>query len=321
MDVPMKLQQGDEIRIIAPSRSMKILSEEGLRLAKERLEQMGLILTFGKHVEVSDLQNSSSIEQRIEDLHDAFADKNVKAILTVIGGYNSNELLPYIDYDLLKTNPKIFCGYSDITALANTITSKCNFITYSGPHFSSFQMTELQDYQTASFKNCLMNDKPYRLQPSAKWSDDLWFLDQGNRVYEETKWKVYSEGSARGTLYGGNLCTLNLLQGTDYMPCLKDCILFVEDDELTTPETFARDLTSLLQASGGIQALLIGRFQKVSNVTDEQLHFILNKHPQLKNIPVIYDMDFGHTQPIMTLPIGGTIQIDTDTGDFTLTSF
>lgn len=321
MKIPMKLKQGDEIRIIAPSRSMKILSEDGIQLAKERLEQLGFQVTFGKHVEVCDRQNSSSIEQRIEDLHDAFSDKNVKGILTVIGGFNSNELLPYIDYELLKANPKILCGFSDITALANAITVKCDFITYSGPHFSSFQMTGLQDFQTSYFKKCFMNDESYTLQPSTKWSDDLWFLDQENRTYEETKWKVYSKGSATGTLFGGNLCTLNLLQGTEYMPHLKDCILFVEDDELTIPETFARDLTSLLQVSKGIKGLLIGRFQKVSKMTEEQLHFILDKHPQLKNIPVLYDMDFGHTQPTMTLPIGGTISIHTQDFHLKLNNF
>lgn len=105
------------------------------------------------------------------------------------------------------------------------------------------------------------------------------------------------------------------------MPDVKDRILFVEDDELTIPETFARDLTSLLQASGGIKGLLIGRFQKASKMTEEQLHFILDKHPQLKNIPVIYDIDFGHTQPMMTLPIGGEIDVDTNDLKLKLSGF
>lgn len=243
-------------------------------------------------------------------MHEAFADKNVKGILTVIGGFNSNELLPYVDYELLKENPKILCGFSDITALATAISSKCNFVTYSGPHFSSFQMIGLQDYQTAYFKKCLMNEESYELLPSANWSDDLWYIDQENRAYEETKWKIYSHGQATGTLFGGNLCTLNLLQGTKYMPDLNDCILFVEDDELTNPVTFARDLTSLLQVTTGLKGLLIGRFQRESKFTEEQLHFILDKHPQLRDIPVFYDIDFGHTQPILTIPIGGTINMN-----------
>lgn len=308
---PAKLNKGDEVRIIAPSRSLKILSDDGILLAKKRLEELGLKVTFGKNIKECDMQKSSPISQRVEDLHNAFADSNVKGILTVIGGFNCNELLPYLDYELIKANPKILCGFSDITALATAITKKCGFITYSGPHFSSFQMNHLQDYQTEFFKKCLMNEEEYQIQPSEQWSDDLWFLDQENRHLEPTEWKVYSDGQATGTLLGGNLCTLNLLQGTPYMPNLENCILFIEDDELTIPETFARDLTSLLQVAGTIKGLVIGRFQKSSNVTEEQLHFILDKHPQLKHIPVLYDLDFGHTQPMMTLPIGGEISLHT----------
>lgn len=106
MKIPMKLKQGDEIRIIAPSRSMKILSEDGLQLAKKRLEQLGFQVTFSKHVEVCDSQNSSSIEERIEDLHAAFTDKNVKGILTVIGGFNSNKKAIEFYSDKLNTTWK-----------------------------------------------------------------------------------------------------------------------------------------------------------------------------------------------------------------------
>lgn len=310
MLIPQKLSAGDEIRIIAPSRSAGILSEEGIEKATERLEELGLRVTFGAHIFESDLQNSASIQHRVEDLHAAFADTNVKGILTVIGGFNCNELLPYLDYEMIRQNPKILCGYSDITALTNAITARCGFITYSGPHFSSFQMDQGQAYQTAFFKHCLMGNEPFSLQPSEKWSDDAWYLDQDNRVFEPTEWKVYNEGKATGTLYGGNLCTLNLLQGTELMPDIQGAVLFVEDDELVFPEMFARDLASLLQAAGSIRGLVIGRFQKASNMTEEQFTFILDKHPRLKEIPVLYGVDFGHTQPIFTFPIGGEVEID-----------
>lgn len=311
MEIPAKLQAGDEVRIIAPSRSLKILSEESIVLAKQRLEAFGLKVSFGKHVETCDLQHSSPIAERVADLHEAFADPSIKGIFTVIGGFNSNELLPYLDYEMIRQNPKILCGYSDITALANAITAKCEFVTYSGPHFSSFSMTELQAYQSTSFKQALFQSEPYDLTPSNYWSDDKWFLNQEKQVYHQTKWKIYQHGTALGTLYGGNLCTLNLLQGTAYLPEVKNCLLFIEDDELTIPETFARDLASLLQATEGLKGLLIGRFQEVSRMTEEQLLFILDKHPILKTIPVYYDLDFGHTQPLMTLPIGGMLSVNT----------
>ena len=119
---PKRLKKGDEIRVIAPSRSMTRLNEETIRLATKRLENLGLKVTFGKNVMKSqDIYECATIKERIEDLHVAFLDKNVKAILTVVGGYNANQLLKYIDYNIIRNNPKIFCGLSDITALQNAI--------------------------------------------------------------------------------------------------------------------------------------------------------------------------------------------------------
>ena len=105
------------------------------------------------------------------------------------------------------------------------------------------------------------------------------------------------------------------------MPSIKDTILFVEDDEMTIPETFARDLTSLLQNEQSIKGLVIGRFQRASKMTEEQLLFILDKHPLLKEIPVLYDVDFGHTQPMFTFPIGGEVQMDASKGLLRLVRF
>lgn len=136
--IPPKLKKGDEIRVIAPARSLALISEETRSIANQRLEALGFHLSFGKHVEVCDEFNSSSIKSRIDDIHAAFADDSVKAILTVIGGFNSNQLLAYLDWQLIQNHPKIFCGYSDITALANAIFAKTGLVTYSGPHYSSF---------------------------------------------------------------------------------------------------------------------------------------------------------------------------------------
>ncbi|PCK19750.1 LD-carboxypeptidase [Bacillus pumilus] len=318
MRTPSPLKKGDHLRVIAPSRSASILSEEGILQAKKRLETLGFTVSFGKHVFECDLHSSSSIEHRISDLHEAFSHGEVNGILTAIGGFNCNELLPYINYDLIHQHPKVLCGYSDITALANAITAKCDMVTYSGPHFSSFQMEQGQEEQTAMFQACVMSGEPFDFIPSTKWSDDAWFLDQANRQFHPTQWGIYQEGTAEGTLYGGNLCTLNLLQGTSYMPNIKDAILFVEDDDLVFPETFARDLTSLLQHAESIKGLIIGRFQKKSHMTEEHLRFILDKHPMLKHIPVIYGVDIGHTQPVFTLPIGGNVQLSCQNGDVKL---
>ena len=139
--IPEKLKAGDEVRVIAPSRSMVILGEDCKKIATQKLEALGLKVTFAKYVMEADSDYlCTSVEHRAEDLNEAFRDKNVKAILTVIGGFNSNQILDFIDYEVIKQNPKIFCGFSDITALSNAIHAKTGLVTYSGPHYSSFGM-------------------------------------------------------------------------------------------------------------------------------------------------------------------------------------
>ena len=148
----MNLNIGDEIRIIAPSKSMNVLTKEQITLAKKKLEELGFVVTYAKHVyECDDIYESSSIEARL-DLHEAFLDKNVKCIIAARGGYNSNQLLDYIDYNIIKNNPKILCGFSDITALLNAIYKKTGIITFCGPVYSSFAMKLGFDYTLNYFK-------------------------------------------------------------------------------------------------------------------------------------------------------------------------
>lgn len=307
-----RLKPGDEIRVIAPSRSMAIIKGEQLRIAQERLNQLGFTITYGKNAELHDEFFSTSIEERIEDLHDAFTDPNVKGILTVIGGYNANQLLNYIDFEIIKNNPKILCGFSDITALHGAIYKKTGLITYSGPHFSSFGVKHGFEYTLDSFINAVTNDAPYEILASSDWSDDPWYLDQEDRHFiKNNGYTVIQEGDAEGRLIGGNLCTLNLLQGTEFMPSLKDSILFIEDDEESHALTFDRDLQSLLHLpdAQGIKGILIGRFQKNSQVTEEALRKIIESKKELHGIPVIADVNFGHVQPYATIPIGGKAAI------------
>ncbi len=120
---------------------------------------LGLHVSFGKKSEQIDDFTSSPISSRVDDLHEAFDDKNVKAILTVIGGFNSNQLLRYLDWDLITRNPKILCGFSDITALNNAVLTKSGLVTYSGPHYSTFAQKLYFDYTLNSFKECLFNSK------------------------------------------------------------------------------------------------------------------------------------------------------------------
>ena len=314
--VPARLQVGDEIRVIAPARSIKIIGADSREIARQRFEQMGLKVSFGKNTtdENCDLMASSPLEKRLEDLHEAFADPKVKAIFTIIGGANSNMLLPYIDYELIKKNPKIFCGFSDITALLNGIYAKTGLVTYSGPHFSSLGMKKGIEYTIEQMLEMLTKSGEREVKPSKEWSDDLWFLDQEKRSFIKNEgWWVIRSGSAEGKIIGGNLGTFDLLLGTPYRPVFEaDTILFIEDCFTSGGDAgaFERNLQALMYQEDfkNVRALVIGRFQKASEVSREKLEFILDK-PQLKNLPIIANVDFGHTTPLLTLPIGGSARI------------
>lgn len=312
-----KLKPGDEVRVIAPSRSMVIIGEDSRKIATERLEKLGLKVTFGKYVEEADKDYLvADVKHRAEDLNDAFKDKNVKAILTVIGGFNSNQLLDYIDYEAIKENPKIFCGFSDITVLSNAIYAKTGLVTYSGPHYSSLGMKKGLEYELDYFTKMFFDDKEIEIVSSKEWSDDAWFIDQENREFIPNEGMfVINEGTAEGDIVGGNLCTLNLLQGTQYMPSIENKILFLENDGGAGEAflmTFDRQIQSLMQNPGfnTVRGIVLGREQKGCNMSKERWTKLIKGKPELNSIPVIAGADFGHTTPIFTFPIGGHARME-----------
>ena len=314
--IPEKLKPGDEIRVIAPSRSMGLISESVKDIAKKRLENLGLKVTFGEHIDEEDEFTSSSIQSRLEDLHSAFRDKNVKAIISVIGGHNTHQILDDLDFNLIKENPKILCGYSDITALQNAIYKKTGLVTYSGPHFSTFGMLKGFDYIEEYFKKCLMENSEYEVIPSEKWSSDEWYIDQEKRNFlQNDGFFVINEGSTRGTIVGGNMGTFNLLHGTEYMPIFDNTILFLENDVESENEfvvNFDRFIQSNIHQPNfeQVKGIVIGRFQSSSGMTKEKLVKIIKNKEKLRNIPIIGYVDFGHTDPMITFPIGGTCEIN-----------
>jgi muramoyltetrapeptide carboxypeptidase LdcA involved in peptidoglycan recycling len=312
---PAKLKFGDEVRVVAPSRSLAILSEEIKKIANNRFSELGLKISFGKHLEEKDEFSSSSIKSRIEDLHDAFRDKNVKAISTVIGGFNCNQLLKYLDWDLIKNNPKIFCGFSDITALNNAIFAKTGLVSYSGPHYSTFGQELYFDHTLEYFKKCLFSEDPFEVISSENWSDDPWYKNPKERkLIKNDGFLTINNGDASGTIIGANICTLNLLQGTEFFPDLQNTILFVEDDNESLPPNFDRDLQSLihLPSFSGVKGIVIGRFQRASEMENDLLVKIIKTKKELDKLPVIANVDFGHTDPRITFPIGGEAKISVE---------
>ncbi|MFA5303688.1 MAG: S66 peptidase family protein [Candidatus Nanoarchaeia archaeon] len=308
--IPPKLKKGDLVRIVSPSHSISTISDDSIKLAVKNLEKLGLKVDFSANCFELNCFESSSIKSRADDINNAFDDKKVKAILCARGGFNSNQLLPYLDYNSIKKNPKIFCGYSDITALNNGIFAKTGLFTYAGINFSTFRKSHCQDYNLEYFKKCLMSPDSYEVKPSKKYFEYLQKSAIKNKGYF-----VLREGESTGEIIGENLCTFNLLQGTDYMPDLKGKIIFLEEENISSKDTiymFDRELASLCQQRnfGKIKGLVIGRFQKATGMTNEKLKEIIDSKKELpKNIPVIAGLDFAHTIPRFTYPIGGTCKI------------
>ena len=184
-------------------------------------------------------------------------------------------------------------------------------VSISGPAYATFGQKKGFEYTLEYFKKCVIEDKPFEVLPSPEFRDERWYKDQEHAHFIKNKgYYVINSGFGTGTIIGGNLCTLNLLQGTDYMPDLKNSIVFIEDDSESKPQNFDRDLQSLIMQEGfeKVQGLVIGRFQKASKMTREKLIRIIKTKKELKDIPVIADVDFGHTTPMITFPIGGKVE-------------
>lgn len=303
-----KLARGDEVRVVSPATSLALIPAEQRAIAEKRLGRLGLNCSYSENAEFRDEFWSSPVEARISDLHAAFSDPNVKGLLTTLGGYNSNQLLGHLDYGLIRENPKVLCGYSDITALATAIHTRTGLITYYGPHFTTFAMQRGIEYTVKGFERCVMNEAPFEIEPADHWSDDAWYADQDDREFVPNPgYRAINEGSAEGGLLGGHLGTLCLLFGTSFMPDPDGKILLLECDDETQPLHFDRQLQSLIHQPGfeGVRGIVFGRFQRASNMAPETLEAIIRSKRELDGIPVVADASFGHTTPQFTFPIGG----------------
>ena len=295
--IPPKLKKGDEIRIIAPSGSLTRVRTDVLERSLAYLDENGFRVTYSTNCREMDSFSSSSVESRAADLHEAFADSDVKAVMACIGGFNVNQILPYIDYDLIRANPKILCGYSDITALLNAVYARTGLVTYHAPHLAALGFLREREYTHKYLTACLMNEDPISVTPSETAGS----------------YTVLQEGTCEGEIVGGNLCTLNLLQGTPYMPDLRDKILFIEDDNIMGdyfPYEFDRNLQSLLQVSGAesVRGIVFGRFDESCRLTEDTIRAIV-KGKVPAGIPVVFGTDFGHVFPMISFPVGGRVKL------------
>ncbi len=299
----------NEIRIVTSSGNLN-MNEDDIDYIKAKLK--GYDITFGKNVNKSIPEyNCPSIEDRKNDIEEAFLDKNVKAIMIARGGALSNQLLDEIDYEIIQKNPKIIIGFSDATSLLNAIYSQTKLKTYYGPNFSVLAMRKGNDYTYEYLNKVLNNEEEYYINPAISWSSDKWYKDQDNRKFiKNNGMNIINEGKAEGTIIGGNLNTFSLLQGTKYMPISQKIILFIEEDNWANEDylyEFDRRLQSLTQQAffKKVKGIIIGRAQQNVNMNINRWKTLISMNKKLINMPIVVNADFGHTMPMATFPIGG----------------
>ncbi len=317
---PNRLQRGDTIGVIAPASPVAALCPRRFERGLQELRHLGFKVIVGQHALKRTGHTAGTIEERLDDLHGMFRNLQVKAIIATIGGFNSHQLLENIDFNLIRRNPKILMGYSDITALLAGIYRHTRLVTFMGPAILP-QFGEyggLLEYTKRSFERVLMRAEPIgRIDASQEWTEESLLWDQADDRIRQTRpnagMKVLKSGTAQGPILAGNMGTLLLLAGTPYFPDVDGVILCLEEDENERPGTIDRFLTQLRQMGiyRKISALIVGRFQsKVGFSPDDSLPSVLSAATKTFDFPILYDADFGHTDPMMVLPNGVQARID-----------
>jgi muramoyltetrapeptide carboxypeptidase LdcA involved in peptidoglycan recycling len=319
MEYIKKLKVGDSIGIFSPSSPITYLCPKRFERAKKYLQDRGFKIIEGNLTGKQDFYRSGSIKERAEELNELIRNPEVKCIMSTIGGMNSNSILPYIDYEAFKRNPKIIIGYSDVTAILLSIYEKTGINTYYGPALvASFgEFPPFVDYTYQYFNNLLIDGPqfPYTFPIPNYWTEESidWETQERAKEQRENYLVTVYDGVARGRLIGGNLDTMQGFWGTEYMPEIKEGdILFIED-AMKDPGTIERSF-SLLKLNGvfeKISGIILGKHQLFNDwKTGRKPYEILLEVLGGKRLPFLAEFDCCHTHPMITLPIGSYIELD-----------
>ena len=312
---PNRLAEGDKLGIIATSTPITV-SKQSLDRGYTYLRNKGFELVEASNCHKRVGNSAGTIRERVNAFHNFIRDPDIDGIIAFWGGFQSHQLLEYLDYELIKRHPKPIIGYSDTTALQVGIFAKTGLVSFSGPAVITYCQPKVFDYSWKYFENTIIKGvAPLRIEPSPIYSDNPWWerKDKKMLVKKTEGWKTYSPGKAEGQIIGGNLGTMLLLENTPYWPELNDRILFVEEDEEEKPQTIDRLFTRLRQLGvfDQIKGLVVGRFHtNVGFNKKDSFEMILDDALRGYDLPVLYNVDFGHTDPLITIPLGIRCKID-----------
>lgn len=297
------------IGVLAPSTPLTYLSEDRIQSGYSFLRDRGFTVVEHKQCRLQDDYMAGNVEERVAALHEFVADKSIDIIMFFWGGYNSNQMLDLIDFDLLRKNPKIFVGYSDATVLLNAITANTGIVTYLGPGIITFTKPDIFEESLTSFVDAISFEGELLVKQPDFFAKDAFYKSEDNkRVIEANHgWKIAREGViVSKKILATNLSLLETLLGTAYEPDFRDVVLFGEISEEVGAPQFDRLMVHLRQA--GVFAKISGFvFSKTTDASDiaEKVIVKVLKENIANTIPIMYDFDAGHTDPILTIPNGG----------------
>ena len=289
---PNKIKIGDTIGVVAPSDPIIGNNVEEMEKAKNIIEKLGYKVKYANNLFSNTNKYSNTANEKADDINDMFRDPEIKMIWCAKGGENSNSTFEYIDYDLIKENPKIICGYSDITSLTNIITQKTNLITFSGTNFKTIA-TDETDYS--------LNEVLKRFSEGS--------LEFGD---EQDKYITVREGRAEGRLIGGNLSLIRGLVAGKYSINFKNKILFLEELGFETGPALMSNFLYYMKQNDvfkEINGIWLGNYTHESQIKIEEV--LIDVLRDECTFPIIKTENFGHIERKTVIPIGAMAQIDT----------
>ena len=302
-----KLKKGDTIGLVAPGYAV---SSDGLEHAKATLRKMGFIPYHTDRIIGNYGYFSNTDEERAKDLNEMFANQNVDGILCARGGYGCTRIMQMIDYDIIKNNPKVFIGFSDITTLLNGFYKETGLVGFHGPVGTTLD----NEYGISQLEQLVVNPKKNLEIKNSVLTE---------KQKEDTEYQRYiiTPGTANGILVGGSLTLINALIGTPHEIDFTDKIVCIEDVE-ESPYRIDRMLTQLIEGKNFKNAagLVLGVFAGCEASSSKRaftLKEVITNRLQPLNIPAVYGMSFGHIPTNFTFPIG--IKAKLSTTSMTLT--
>ncbi len=294
--LPPRLHPGDRIGIVSPSTPVRPELGQQWQDGLAFLQSLGFEPVPGMHVRSASWGYTASPQEKVEDIHRMFADDEVRAIICSQGGATANACLPYLDWELIRSHPKILLGISDITVLLNAIHHKTGLVTFHGNDVLWGFGRDPTDYDRQEFLACLVDGRTGLIPPSRER-------------------RTIRGGAAEGKLLGGNLHCLLKLAGTPYFPDFRDAIYFVE--AIGIDPVGCDTLFQQLKQMGlfdQVRGILVGYIDGLQNNEKAlmQMEEVLLRLTPEYNFPILKASDFGHNCPNTTLPVGGRVRMDAD---------